>query len=364
MQRLPQRSYKTLQLLPSAMLPVAEGCYTLPMLTRRHFMTLTAALSACAPAALKESTPSDDTGHVGPSPPTDGSLSEITPNETFYITTYSPSRVPGADWVASWSLSVGGLVAAERSIDLEGIKALGGNDIEHTLECISNSSSHAIGNAIWTGVPLSTLLSAMGVEIDASATHLWFHCGDDYSTSVPLGDLPAMWAVWEMNGEALPMDHGWPVRILTPGRYGMKNPKWLSRIEMAAESIPGTWEVYGWSDDCTYHIHSWIHSPAPSSAIDPAGTTLIGCAYAGSRAVVKVEVSQDGGLSWAEATLDYAPGPNIWVLWSFLLVPAATGPFEVLVRATTEDGEVQADLESSDGNLDGFEGLDSRNYTV
>lgn len=329
-------------------------------MNRRRFILSTFVLAACAKDAgvVKESTGTTDS-----IPPDDTDpLTPITSNDRFYVTTYNSSKVPGKSWVDGWTLAIDGLVDSPRSIDLAGLKALGGEEVEHTLECIGNRSSSAIGNALWRGVRLKTVLESLGVNPEEGATHLRFFCGDGYDTAVPITDLDrGLMLVWEMNGVPLPTDHGAPVRVLNPGRYGMKNPKWIEGISLDDHSEPGSWERVGWSDDCTYQIHSWIHLPAPGAEVPAEGLELRGSAYAGLAPVVKVELSQDLGVTWEEAELTYNPGANVWVIWRYLL--RSTGQKqEVWVRATVEDGRVQEEIESGDVDLDGFEGIHMRNY--
>jgi DMSO/TMAO reductase YedYZ molybdopterin-dependent catalytic subunit len=321
------------------------------MLTRRSFLG-TAALAACSPTnTSKESSSTLDTAL-----PADEPIPPITSVEDFYVQSYSSS--PDESFKEDWTLFINGLVEQDLALSLEDLKALGSEEFEHTLECIGNSSERAIGNALWRGVRLSTVLEA--AKVKAEAGYLFFRCGDAYTTSVPLSDAGNMWLVFEINGVALPQGHGWPVRVITPGRYGMKNPKWIESIELIETSQAGTWESVGWSDDCTYKIHSWIHRPGSGTVIAAEGGWVRGSAYAGSRGIGKVEYSLDGE-DWVEAAIIYGGQANVWALWEVFLVPPA-GEFTMWVRATTLDGEVQVEKEKADVNLDGWEGIDSREF--
>lgn len=327
------------------------------MLTRRRFLVLVAAAPACTTDGPEKSTiPAEDTAVTA-----EGGVPPITPNSEFYVTNYSSSKVPPPSFVDGWTLTFTGLVDEEITVDLPTIQALGSQEWEQTLECISNYGSNLIGNAIWTGIPFSLVLASLGVAPKVEATHMLVHGGDGYWTSIPLGDIErGLAVVWAMNGEELPIIHGAPLRFLTPGRYGMKNPKWITSIEFVDHSVPGIWETVGWSDDCTYQINAWIHQPMQGTVVPPEGLYVFGSAFAGAVPIGKVEVSVDDGVSWEEAEITYDKGPNVWVLWRYLLKPTGVSPIVVTVRATTADGRVQENLEANDLELDGLEGFDAR----
>lgn len=351
------------------------------MLTRRRVLAAAAAAPLAAapacPAPPKDTArptgAGDDTApDSGPdtadtadtAPPGDtASVPPISSNEDFYVQSYSRDRTPDPAWADAWALTIGGLVD-EAAYTLAELQALPAVEVEHTLECIGNRGSWAINNATWRGCTLRSALEARGVTLPAEASHLLFLCGDGYETSVPLTDLDAMLLVYEMNGAPLPIDHGAPIRVLTPGRYGMKNPKWITRIDVVDSSIPGTWERLGWSDDCTCHVHAWIHGPPITDPLPRSGFDLVGSAYAGAIPITSVEVSLDDGQTWAPAAIEYAPGANVWTLWRFRAVPAAAGPMLVKVRARAADGRVQSEQETADYDLDGFEGIQTVVYTI
>lgn len=326
------------------------------MLTRRTFLGSTLAAGAlatgCPPSSQKSQQDTQDTGAPGPE-----ELPPITPNDQFYVTTVSTANIPGESFVEDWSLEVSGLCGNPTILTLDQLVALGTEEFEHTLECIGNQSERLIGNARWEAVPLASVLAL--VQPDAEATHIFVSCGDKYATSIPL--TSTMYLAFRMNGEPIPKEHGWPVRMLTRGRYGMKNPKWMTKIELVSESVLGFWEMLGWSDDCTYQIHSWIHFPASGATLPATGATVKGSAYAGSVPIAAVEFSTNGGVSWEEAKITYGGTGNVWALWEAEVVPPA-GEFTLTVRAKTTDGRVQADLEQVDSDLDGFEGLHERSF--
>jgi len=330
------------------------------MPTRRSFLGALAA-TACA-SATSRSTPTN------PGPPADpgddAPLEPITSNEDFYRIFVSPT-VPDEAAVAAWTLTVATEDGDEEVLTLADVEAIGGEEQERTLSCIGGSSSSTVGNALWTATRLDTLLDAVGL---APATRLkWvrFTAFDGYTTCVPRSDVAAGLALaWKMNGVALPVSHGAPFRALVPGRYGMKNPKWIQRIDFIEELEAGFWESRGWSQDAEYQVASWFVAPNAGAEVTPDGAWLKGIAFAGEAGISQVDLSDDGGLSWFEAEITYPGGPGVWTLWRVKWVPPAPGAYTLLVRATAADGRVQADLEPYDGDLDGLEALDPRGVTA
>lgn len=319
------------------------------MPTRRAF--LGAALASCA--VERRSVPDTAAEPIE----TDGEpIEPVTSNEDFYRIAYS-GWSPPEGYREAWTLTLELPDGTVEVWTLDDLRALGGEEVEHTLMCIGSTSGRAISNAKWRGVRLRDLVG------DVSTEWIVFFCGDDYHTPVPGTDADLM-LVWEMNGVDLPDDHGGPLRVLTPGRYGMKNPKWVERIVFTDVHDVGTWEELGWSDSAEYQVASWIHAPADRSVLPVAGCWLVGSAYAGRAPVAKVEVSDDGGATWSEAEITYEGRENVWTLWRFFWLPRGEGVFPLAVRATTADGRVQSQLEDYDADRDGYEGLHSLTVTT
>ncbi|MGH9770695.1 MAG: molybdopterin-dependent oxidoreductase, partial [Candidatus Acidiferrales bacterium] len=174
-------------------------------------------------------------------------LAAITPNDEFYVTTKGDTPTVQAD---SWRLKIGGLVARPLELNYGQLLALPPVETEMTLECISNSiGGDAIGNAKWTGTPLKPLLER--VQPSGAATHVAIYAADGYSTGLPIERIwnEANFLAYWMNGDPLPPQHGYPARIFIPGKFGMKQPKWVQRIEFINHHYTGYWESQGWSDD-------------------------------------------------------------------------------------------------------------------
>lgn len=323
--------------------------------SRRRFLSRAAALAAvaCTPEEGGESAKETaaDSG-VATTADFSGALSPTTANADFY--TVSITGAPTVD-SASWTLSLQNLAGESVVLSLDELRALGASAYERTLTCISSRSGSAIGNAVWEGIRVAELFAAVGLDIDAD--WVWVEAVDGYTTCLPAGDIDAgMRVVWTMNGEDLPADHGGPARVLTPGRYGMKNPKWITRITLVSAYAEGFWESFGWSDEATNQLQAWFLSPPDDTAV-AAGTRveLQGCAFAGAAGISRVEVSTDGGGSWEEAEITYAGGPDVWTLWRFSWTAPASGATALVVRATDGAGKLQVDAEDSDSELDGLE---------
>jgi DMSO/TMAO reductase YedYZ molybdopterin-dependent catalytic subunit len=200
-----------------------------------------------------------------------------------------------------------------------------------TLACISNEVGGPwIGNARWTGVPLANLLNAVGVS--KSAREVIFHAADRYTDSIPLERAmhPFCLLAYELNNEALTSAHGFPLRLIVPGIYGMKNGKWITRIEVRTERYAGFWQERGWDQAAPYQL---------MSRIDVARDGLVaGIAFGGDRGVKSVEVQIGDQQTWRQATLKAPLSPLSWVLWK---VDGDVRGKSVTVRMIDANGSVQ-----------------------
>jgi DMSO/TMAO reductase YedYZ molybdopterin-dependent catalytic subunit len=279
-------------------------------------------------------------------------LDPITTNAAFYVTSCCGTPAVDRD---TWTLRIRGDTTA--TIDMAYLEGLPARDKEHTLQCIGASPTNpAIGNAVWSGLPLAEILADLGVAVPASAVELKISGADGYETSIPVGDLDApVWLVWRMNGEPLPDEHGTTARMLTPGRYGTKNPKWIVALELVDEPFTGFWETYGWSNEATYRANGMVAAPSDGAELPAGPMRVVGTAFAGRDPVARVEVSADGGETWADAELTYRNGPDVWTLWAWDWDPAP-GTYLVRVRVTTESGETDSGLPEGSGARDGYDG--------
>ena len=266
---------------------------------------------------------------------------EITSNDEFYRV--SKNLIDPTVREASWSLTVGGMTERDLVLNYQEILAIESQDFAATLQCISNEvGGELIGNAIWTGFPLKMLIERAGPL--ASAKFVAFRAYDNYTESLPLDFAlrDEIMLAHSMNGEPLPPGHGFPLRMVTPGKYGIKNPKWLTEIALVEEEFFGFWEQRGWSQEARMNTSSRIDSPTQAQTIDTGPYLVHGVAFSGSRGISKVEVSTDGGRTWNDGTLTPPLSRYSWVLWHYDWTEIKTpGRFEIFARATDGDGEIQ-----------------------
>lgn len=258
----------------------------------------------------------------------------VTPTDEFYVTFWKDPSV-GVD-LDTWRLEIDGLVNNPLSLSYDEMLALPSVEEMRTLECIGNPvGGSQIGNVIWKGFYLDTLLERVGVQ--SAAARAQFAAADGYWTSV---DLPwitqkGVLMAYEMNGEPLKPNHGFPLRILMPGLYGQKMPKWITRIRFTDQVVQGYWEGRGWSDVASVQTHSQIWSPQDLETV--AGEVVVhGIAYAAPRDIVKVELGINEA-EWIEAELTKGPSPLVWTQWR-VVWQASPGDYRLSVRATDSEG--------------------------
>lgn len=309
------------------------------------------------PEATAEPTPSVTAEPVG-EPNFDyiaGIAPLVTPNEDFYLidTALSYPQIDPADW----SLRIHGMVDQEMEISFDELLDLGLVREQVTLSCVSNRvGGHLVGNAEWVGVPLATVLDQAGVQ--PGATQIVGRSVDRWTagfpTEVALDGRIAMVAV-QMNGEPLPISHGFPARLVVAGLYGyVSATKWLSDIELTTwEAFNGYWIPRGWAKEGPIKTQSRIDVPRRDSTIDPGPTAIAGVAWAPSRAIEKVEVQVDDE-DWVEAELSRETTINSWRQW-MVTWNATPGEHRVRVRATDGNGTTQTS-EISDPAPDGATG--------
>jgi DMSO/TMAO reductase YedYZ molybdopterin-dependent catalytic subunit len=245
-----------------------------------------------------------------------------------------------------WTLKITGMVDQELELSYDDLVARATTQKITTLCCISNElNGHLISTAQWTGLPLLELLEEAGVQ--EGAVDLKFHAADDYedSVSIEIGLDPDNLIVTGMNGETLPEKHGFPARLIIPNIYGMKNVKWLDRIEVVGEDFQGYWQTRGWSDTAVVNI--WGRIDHPDRDTDAGQITATGLAFAGARDISRVEFSLDDGESWADAILEPALNPPFtWVRWAFPF-DGQPGAYQIRMRATDGEGNVMDEQERS-----------------
>ena len=330
--------------------------------TRRGFLAMAGGLAVFVTAAVFVGRVVSDTAATGVRRVFLGRLPPaVTPNEAFYTVSknFFDPEVDGD----TWRLRIDGLVEAPQEFTLAELRAFPAEETMNTLMCISyEPGDNLISNARWTGASLRSLLDRAGVL--PQATHLQFTSADDYveSHSLAYAQDPRVRLVWEMNGEPLPYKHGFPARLLAPGRYGIKNPKWITRITLIEGDIEGYWQQRGWDQDGFIKTMSRIDVPSRGVRGTPVRTRVEGIAFAGERGIERVEVSTDDGVTWSDAELHDAFAPLAWRFWSFEF-DATVGKHELRVRATDGAGALQI-REKSSALPDGSSGYHKRTLRV
>lgn len=274
-----------------------------------------------------------------------GLAPDITPNADFYVVDESIVD-PDID-VARWRLEVAGNVRRPFAVGYDDLLALPAIEQHQTLECISNPvGGPLIGNSTWVGVPVSVLIERAG-PLDGTAKVL-FRAVGGYSSAIPLDVAmdPGTIVAYGMGGTALTREHGFPARLLIPGRYGMKNVKWLSAIELVTDDRLGFWEARGWSDEAIVHTMSRLDAPGSHDRLSADSMIVIaGIAYAGARGVSGVEVSTDDRRSWTPARLGRRLADASWRRWALAWHPPKAGWYRISVRAIDERGVGQVEDE-------------------
>ncbi|MQF70068.1 sulfite oxidase [SAR202 cluster bacterium AD-804-J14_MRT_500m] len=326
--------------------------------------------------------PTNPGGRTFSTPP-QGLQPRITPNEIFYIRNHWKD-VPNID-VDTYRLIVDGEVEHDLNLSMEQIYELPKKRFEVTMECCGNGfvpenwgspvrsagvmesvTGHGImSNADWAGVALVDVLDMAGIKPSAvealfeGSDHGPDEIGEDppdvtYERSLPMSKAmhPDTLLAYEMNGVPLPPDHGFPLRLLVPGWYGMCSIKWLAGIHILNHEFKGFYQTQRYmtinGPDAptfyTFHtqikVKSIITNPAPGETVTTGRVTLKGRAWSGEKQIVKVDVSTDGGGSWEEARLHPRRGYS-WYEWEFDWSPQVPGQYIVMSRATNIEGLTQ-----------------------
>jgi DMSO/TMAO reductase YedYZ molybdopterin-dependent catalytic subunit len=277
---------------------------------------------------------------VGPVP---GTRPEYTPVADHYRIDINavPPNIDGT----SWRLELFGLVANPLTLSIDQIiSTYEPIDQFITLSCVSNPvAGSLIGTTLWTGARFQDVLDDAGV--DSSARFARVRSVDGFHETVAL-DLvrsePRIMLAYNWNGQPLPREHGYPLRIYIPDHYGMKQPRWIEEIELVEEYEDGYWVTRGWDREATMKATSVIDVVAIDGVIDRGGERFVpvgGIAHAGARGISRVEVQVDEG-DWQDATLREPLSDTTWVIWRYEW-PFQAGEHTFRVRCTDGSGAAQ-----------------------
>ena len=278
-------------------------------------------------------------------PDVQGVSTFFTSNADFYRidTALSVPQVP----LDSWRLKLHGLVDRPVELTFDDLLQRPLVEADITLTCVSNEvGGKLIGTARWMGVRLDDLLAEAGIGPDAD--QIIGRSVDGYTCGFPVSALDGRDALVAiaMNGEPLPLEHGFPARLIVPGLYGyVSATKWLSEVELARfDQFDQYWVERGWDNMAPIKIQSRIDTPRGLSSVDPGTLAIGGVAWAQTRGIERVELQIDDG-DWVEATLAGELNDVTWRQWSYAW-EATSGRHSIRVRATEKNGPIQTDQRS------------------
>lgn len=310
-----------------------------------------------------------------PEMPLEAMAYDLTPAGLHYLVIHWDIPRPDPD---AFRLSIGGSVERELELSLSDLRARESRTVPVTLECAGNGRGRlrprpvslpwlgqAIGTAEWTGVPLAALIAEAGLDPDT--VELVFYGADrglqggvdhHYGRSLTIDEVrrPEVMLAYEMNGQPLLPQHGFPLRLIVPGWYGFTSVKWLTSIEAVTEPFTGYQQsvAFRYQDDADdpgepvsrIRVRAMMIPPGIPDAfsrqrvLEAGPVTLRGRAWSGHGQVTGVEVSVDGGASWEDAALEEPLGEYAWRGWSFEW-QATPGQHQLTCRARDSSGEVQ-----------------------
>lgn len=297
----------------------------------------------------------------------------VMPKAHFYVRNHF--QIPLLD-PSNWHLEVGGLVSRPLSLSLRDLHNMRSQSLIVTLECAGNGRSlldpptpgeqwglGAVSTAEWTGVPLTEVLDRAGIEKGAREVLLRGADGGvvagrsgvtrfERSLSLDVARDSDVLLAYAMNGEALPVEHGYPLRVVVPGWYGVTSVKWLSEIEVIGEPFAGYFQaeryLYEWERGgqlikepvTLQRVRAMVTEPASGEEVEPGDLAVRGVAWSGAAAIARVEVSVGGG-PWEEARLVGERRRNSWQWWELIMRTRGSGRTTVRARATDLAGRTQ-----------------------
>jgi hypothetical protein len=206
-----------------------------------------------------------------------------------------------------------------------------------------------MSNAVWKGVSLASLLQE--AKPSDLVQDVIFYGADDYADSIPLDRALNydVFLAYQMNGVPLPKEHGFPLRAVVPGLYGIKNVKWLTKIELVGRDYLGYWQKKGWTDTGTIKVKSRIDAPGPYNTIK-GNYTFRGVAFSGYSGIRSVKITFNDGKTWSPTRLlptpagTVTPSPYAWTFWEYEWKNPKPGNYQVAVTAEDKVGRSQTDF--------------------
>ena len=296
-----------------------------------------------------------------PPPPTDPALTIpglsklFTPNSEFYRID-TALVIPNIS-IDTWRLRIDGMVKNSHEYTYSELTSRPIFEMDDTIACVSNDvGGNLVGNARWLGIRLDDLIKEAAPN--ARADQVMGYSTDGFSAGFPLSILDGRNAMiaFGMNGELLPVSHGFPARIIVPGLYGyVSATKWLTRIEITRfDQKQGYWIPRGWSALGPIKTQSRIDTPRDGSSIKAGNVAIAGVAWAPTRGISRVEV-RIGNSPWQDATLGPEVAKTTWRQW-WITWPATAGNESISVRATDETGTLQSSkiVDTAPNGAEGF----------
>jgi DMSO/TMAO reductase YedYZ molybdopterin-dependent catalytic subunit len=274
----------------------------------------------------------------------------ITSNEDYFVTRIGD--VPNID-ESTYQLSVSGLIDNPGAFSLDELRSLDMVDLPLTTECIGNKDKGPlVPTAIWQGFVLYDFLVSLGLS--ENATGVQYRAADGYYASHTMDQVKdnGILAALYMNGEVIPPNQGFPLRILNPGYYGAKQPAWVTEIEVINRSLSDYWDDRGWDSSPPMEVDSLIFFPQDQVNLNVNDTLEIGGAAFGGTRVTHVEYTHDSGATWDTADIVQSmDADNVWIFWGAQITFPDPGTFTLAIRATDINNNTQTedDTDYTDG---------------
>jgi hypothetical protein len=271
------------------------------------------------------------------------------------ITDYFETRIGGIPDIkeSDYQLTISGAIDNPAVLSLQDLVDLKQVEKNLTIECLGNPvNGSLLGTATWKGFRIYDLLASLG--IGEKAITVKYHCADGYYTYNTIEELQNSDVIGAlfMNGEPIPAKYGFPLRVIFPGYYGVRQPGWIVEMELLETSVEDYWSRKRWDTDSTMTVDSKFFFPLDNSVIGVGDTVSIGGAAYGGRRISSVEITVDDGKTWIPASISQRVDEDfVWVFWQYKFIPQNTGSVTIRSRATDQDGRIQvvADNKSLDG---------------